>query len=104
MTRMDAYPLSLVPKKSAPAKESTSKEELDAKLAAYDERRKVEDAMVNFIAHHLASPRVPHYDHVRHARDALRHLQAVATVTPNIRRLEQYGFLKEGVPSTFTES
>ena len=51
--------------------------------------------MVRFIAHCMASPRNPHYGHIDDAREMLRHLKTIASVTPDVRKLKIYGYLDE---------
>lgn len=54
----------------------------DEGIAAFSERYRIEECMIRHIAERIASPCIPHYDHLRWVRNMLKALQECATVEP----------------------
>lgn len=68
---------------------------LEAEIAVYDAKRRVDDALIKWIAKRLAGSLVPHYEHHWDAEKMLKAIQEVSTVEPNLKRLVAYGLLSE---------
>ena len=73
---------------------NSNKTALDMEIAAYDEQRKIDDAMALHIANRMASPCIPHYDHMRQADKMVKYIKDVADLKPKLKNLQDWGLLK----------